>query len=167
VYNTPSDTQFEAFLREDSNADRFQELVAYLDSEGVGDVVPVPHLLRQGTDWANVDLSPFAIPPDSLWPEIVATLEVLRDDVVPAVGTIEVVSAFRSVAYNEVAGGAKRSKHLQFSAVDIIPLDDIDRNELHTRLKTVWEEQGPSKEIGLGLYDGVRFHIDTGGFRTW
>lgn len=166
-YRTPSDDQFTEFLSQDDNRQRYQDLVDFLEQEGVGDVVPIRHLLRQGTDWEEVDLPPFAIPPDTLWPRAVNTLKVLRDDVVPAVGPIEVVSAYRTPAYNEVAGGASRSKHLEFSAVDVIPQEEIDRDELHSKLKAVWNDQGPAKEIGLGLYDGVRFHIDTGGFRTW
>jgi hypothetical protein len=166
-YRTPSDDQFTDYLSRDDNQRRYQDLVDYLEQEGVGDVVAARHLLRQGTDWESVDLPPFAIPPDTLWPKVVNTLEVLRDDVIPAVGPIEVVSGFRTRAYNEVAGGATRSKHLEFSAVDVIPLEEIDRDELVSRLKAIWNDQGPAKEIGLGLYDGVRFHIDTGGFRTW
>jgi len=35
------------------------------------------------------------------------------------------------------------------------------------KLKAMWKEKGPDDEIGLGLYDHLRFHIDTGGYRTW
>ena len=166
-YATPTDEQFRSFLSVPGNDSEYRGLVAFLRKEGVGDVVPVEHLLRQGTDWEKVHRTPFAIPPRELWNNAVQTLLVLRDFVIPLVGPVEVVSGYRTVAYNSVAGGAKRSKHLEFSAVDLLPLRETNRADLHAKLKAMWKEKGPDDEIGLGLYDHLRFHIDTGGYRTW
>ena len=166
-YPRATEDQFGDFLSESDNERRFRDVVAFFERQKVADVVPIQHLLRQGTDWKNADLPPFAIPSEELWPNVVNTLIVLRDDVIPTVGPVEVLSAFRTEEYNSAAGGAKRSKHLEFSAVDVIPINDIDRDELHSKLKAMWSKEGPEKAIGLGLYSKLRFHIDTGGFRTW
>ncbi|WP_243394812.1 D-Ala-D-Ala carboxypeptidase family metallohydrolase [Leptospira adleri] len=130
-------------------------------------MVPAEQLLRQGTDWRQAESPPFSIPPRDLWPNILPTLRVIRDLILPEIGPVTVVSGFRDAEYNVKAGGAKSSRHLLFSAVDLVPNREIDRIELHNRLLNLWQKKGPEKKIGLGLYSRNRFHIDTNGFRKW
>ncbi|MBN8422685.1 MAG: hypothetical protein J0L73_27495 [Verrucomicrobia bacterium] len=63
--------------------------------------------------------APNTMPVESLWQNIVPTLVVL-DAVVESLGggKLRVNSTYRNVAYNNVVGGAKRSQHAAFRAVD-------------------------------------------------
>ncbi|WP_232380439.1 D-Ala-D-Ala carboxypeptidase family metallohydrolase [Leptospira ainlahdjerensis] len=139
----------------------------FLREHKVLNVVPIEQLLRQGTDWRQTESQPFAIPPRDLWPNILPTLKVIRDLILPQVGPVTVVSGFREAEYNNKAGGAKSSRHLQFSALDMIPDREIDRVHLKGKLLVLWQKEGPARKIGVGLYSRNRFHIDTLGFRKW
>lgn len=166
-YNTPNATQLDAFLSQSSNRFRFEQFRVYLKNHGVINVVPPDQLLRQGTDWHDVKLPPFVIPPRKHWQNIINTLKVIKADIIPLIGPVEVLSAFRTHRYNNTAGGSKGSKHLIFSAVDLIPKKQISRFELHKKLKRYWRKSGRPHTVGLGLYSGLRFHIDTARYRTW
>lgn len=167
AYDTPSGTQFQHFLSDPAIRTRVTELESYLQQHGVSGVVPTEHLLRQGTAWRKTKKAPFFMPPKNLWPNIIPTLRVIRDLVIPAIGEVEVVSAYRTPDYNSVAGGIPESKHLLFAAVDLIPKRQITRTTEHTILKNLWVEHGEAHALGLGLYSRLRFHIDTAGYRTW
>ena len=166
-YDTPTHDQFEVFIAEPGQRESFDAFVDFLVKHGVSDVVEPWHLWRQGTDWRSVGEPPFATPPRDQWPGIVPTLQVVRDEVVPLTGPVEVVSGFRTEVFNQKAGGAKGSRHKWFEAVDVIPLTHWRRGALHGVLVPWWEQRGKPKKVGLGLYDGVRFHVDTWKFRTW
>jgi hypothetical protein len=163
----PSARDWEAFLARGEHRQTFRAFVDFLRREGVDDVVPPEQLLRQGTSWREAKTPAFAFPPRHLWPGIVPTLRFLRDEVIPLVGPVEVVSGFRTRAYNRRAGGARRSKHLVFCAVDVVPLQPISRRTLHRRLLELWRRRGRAHGFGLGLYSGRRFHVDTCGYRRW
>ena len=166
-YNTPNAAQFEVFLSQSRNRILFKQFRTYLKNQGVIDVVPTDQLLRQGTDWHDVKLPPFAMPPRKDWRNIIKTLKVIKADIIPLIGPVEVLSAFRTHRYNSSAGGSKGSKHLIFSGVDLLPKKQISRAELHNKLKRYWRKSGRPHAIGLGLYSGLRFHIDTARYRTW
>jgi hypothetical protein len=138
---------------------------AWLEAQGVGGIVPAWHLWRQGTDWRALGHPPFAVPPRDLWPGIVPTLRVLRDEVIPRVGPVEVVSGFRTYRYNQLAGGSAGSRHRWFEAVDVVPRAPWPRVVLHARLRAWWRDT--AAPIGLGLYARTRFHVDTWRHRTW
>ena len=58
----------------------------------------------------------------------------------------------------------------QMESPEDIPDDvpkDVSREELHKMLWQVYNKAGKENNMGLGLYSGVRFHIDTCGFRNW
>jgi len=128
---------------------------------------PAEMLLRQGTDFHHVDLPPFALPPDSMLSHILPTLQLLQDKIIPLVGPVEIVSGYRSKAYNAVAGGAEHSRHLYFDAVDVVPLTKIPETVLKARLREFWYQEGKRYNLGLGLYDYKRFHVDTWKYRNW
>jgi uncharacterized protein YcbK (DUF882 family) len=130
-------------------------------------VVPPWHLWRQGTDWRGVGEPAFARPPRDQWASIEPTLRLLRDEVVPEVGPVVVVSGFRTTRFNEKAGGAPGSRHRWFEAVDVVPRRWWSREGLHRRLLAFWEREGPALKLGLGLYSGTRFHVDTWKHRKW
>jgi hypothetical protein len=77
------------------------------------------------------------------------------------------VSGFRNPALNTCAGGAVSSAHLDYFALDLVPLNGIDRRALIERICPVHARHGPAADVGLGFYTYTRFHVDTRGFRRW
>lgn len=140
----------------------------YLAREGVGDVLPLGDILRSDARWRRCsNAQPFAVPPRSMWPAMVPTLRYIRDDVVPAVGPVRVVSGYRDPVANRCFRGAKASRHLRFAALDLMPERKLDRAALIAKLCPLHARTGAAKRVGLGIYAATRFHVDTSGFRRW
>jgi len=139
----------------------------YLVTYGVGGVVPTWQLLRTASDWARCGAQPFEVPPTAAWPNIVAALRYVGSYVLPRLGPVEAVSVYRNPRLNACAGGAAESTHKTMGAVDMVPLNSITREALMTRLCGIHEESGHRFLIGLGLYKGLRFHVDAKKFREW
>jgi len=139
----------------------------YLDTYDVGGIVPTWQLLRTATSWQRCGAQPFEIPPTSDWPHIVQTLRYIRDYVVPAVGPVEPVSAYRNPYLNVCAGGAPESAHKHYSAVDLVPLRPTTREGLMRTLCSAHARRGPDYGVGLGFYAFIRFHVDTTKYRRW
>jgi len=163
----PDQALFNDWLEETELETTYAELVAHLEQAGVGQVVQPWQLLRQGTDWEAVQHAPFAMPPREQWDRIVPTLIFIRDHLEPELGPLEVVSAYRSEAFNEAAGGSANSRHKFFEAVDIVPSQRSRRGALHRELRDIHTEFGTDSSVGLGLYENTRFHVDTWKFRSW
>jgi hypothetical protein len=140
---------------------------AYLNQYGVGGIVPTWMLLRTASSWERCGAQPFEVPPTSEWPNLVQTLRYVRDYVVPAVGPVEPVSAYRNPVLNVCAGGAPESAHKHYSAIDLVPLRPTTREELMQTLCGVHARRGPAYGVGLGFYAYLRFHVDTTKFRRW
>ncbi len=139
----------------------------YLDSAGVAYVVPTWQLLRTASDWQRCGAEPFDVPPASEWANVVQTLRYVRDYVVPAVGPVEPVSAYRNPLLNRCAGGAANSVHQHLSAIDMVPLTPTNRDALMDRLCPIHAAEGRRYSVGLGFYAKLRFHVDSSKFRTW
>lgn len=139
----------------------------YLMDNQVALIVPTWQLLRTASDWAKCGAQPFEVPPMNEWPHVVQTLRFIRDYVVPAVGPVEPVSAYRNPILNQCAGGARESVHMSMSAIDLVPLLPIDRNRLMSRLCAAHAINGPRYNVGLGFYAKLRFHVDSWKYRTW
>ena len=139
----------------------------YLDSAGVAYVVPTWQLLRTASDWQRCGAEPFDIPPVSEWANVVQTLRYVRDYVVPAVGPVEPVSAYRNPLLNRCAGGAANSVHQHLSAIDMVPLTPTNRDAMMERLCPIHAAEGRRYAVGLGFYAKLRFHVDSSRFRTW
>ena len=139
----------------------------YLVTYGVGGVVPTWQLLRTATDWQKCNAQPFEVPPTAAWPNIVAALRYVGAYVMPRLGPVEAVSVYRNPVLNACAGGAPESTHRTMGAVDMVPLTPITREALMTRLCGIHQASGRQNYIGLGLYKGLRFHIDAKKFREW
>jgi hypothetical protein len=139
----------------------------YLESAGVGGVVPTWQLFRTATSWQECGGQPFEVPPSSEWPHIIQTLRYIRDYVVPVVGPVEPVSVYRNPVLNKCAGGAPQSAHKLDSAIDMVPLRPITREKLIKRLCDVHTEHGEPYGAGLGFYAFLRFHVDSTKFRRW
>jgi hypothetical protein len=163
----PDHRLFERWLAAEGRTVEYHRFERRLREAGVEHVVPAWQLWRQGTDWRDVGHPAFAVPPEAAWSAMVPTLRVLRDEVVPLVGPVEVVSGFRTDAYNAAAGGAPGSRHRWFEAIDVVPTRAWARESLHAQLLGFWERQGRDVAMGLGLYQHTRFHVDTWKYRRW
>jgi hypothetical protein len=139
----------------------------YLESAGVARVVPTWQLLRTATSWQECGAQPFEVPPSSEWPHMIQTLRYVRDYVVPAVGPVEAVSVYRNPSLNVCAGGAPESAHKQDSAIDMVPLKAITREQLIKTLCDDHTKHGAAYGAGLGFYAFIRFHVDSTKFRRW
>jgi hypothetical protein len=165
AYALPERARFDAWVV--GHADAYAAFEAMLRAEELHEVVAPWTLWYQGTEWRAGAYPPFAEPPRATWTSIVPTLRLLRDEVMPVVGALCVVSGYRTRAYNASHGGKPHSKHIGFFGVDVLPARAWERSPLHAALARVHARVGPSRRMGLGLYAGVRFHVDTWGFRSW
>lgn len=155
----------------------YAAFVAFLRERNVSDVVSPWQLTRVDAQHAkSCDTEFFNIPPQDRWVQIVPTLRFLRDHVIPVTGRLQVVSGWRSPETNACVNGAKRSKHLQFRALDLIAPDRADRHDLYRELCALQRRKGASENMGLGAYydpsdternTAGRFHIDVSGNRSW
>ncbi len=160
-------TDFARFLNENEAHADYEDFVHFLKSHDVHTIVPIWELLQQGSDWQKHRLPKYALPARQHWPRMVNTLVFLKYDLIPYIGDVRVLSGFRTPHYNLAAGGAGRSRHLTFSALDLRPVAKIERSQLHGILQNRWHSLGREYNLGLGLYANLRFHIDTGGYRQW
>jgi hypothetical protein len=162
-------TDFRSWLQDEpARAGEVAAFEAYLRQAGVGDVLPSEDLLRNATSWQSCNLAwPYSMPPRALWPHIVPTLKFVRDEVVPRIGPVSVESGYREPKLNACARGAAKSAHAQFYALDLIPGNAVTQKALIAAICKAHRERGKASNVGLGFYGGVRFHVDTKGFRLW
>jgi hypothetical protein len=146
---------------------RIAGLHHYLSVHQAAWVLPTWQVVRTASDWSKCGHPAFEVPPTSQWPNIVQTLRFVRDEVIPAVGPVEAVSAFRNAELNACAGGSPASAHLGFFALDLVPLTPIGREELVRTLCEVHDRRGSAYGTALGFYSFLRFHVDSRGFRRW
>ena len=139
----------------------------YLLGAQVGGVVPTWQLLRTATSWQACGAQPFEVPPTEDWPHIINTLRYIRDYVVPVLGPVEPVSAYRNPSLNVCAGGAPESAHKLYSAIDMVPLRPITREAMMRSLCGDHSLHGDAYNAGLGFYAFMRFHVDSTKFRRW
>lgn len=139
----------------------------YLVSAQVGGILPTWQLLRTATSWKECGAQPFEVPPTTEWPHMVQTLRYVRDYVIPAVGPVEAVSVYRNPSLNVCAGGAPESAHREDSAIDMVPLQPIDRVTLMRKLCGNHSQHGAAYNAGLGFYAFLRFHVDSTKYRRW
>ncbi len=100
-----------------------------------------------------------AAPPQSLWPNIMQTAQVLDKLRDRLNAPIRISSAYRTKPYNTAIDGAANSWHLQFRACDII-VDGVPPAKVADMLQKM-KDEGEFKG-GVGLYRGFT-HVDTRG----
>jgi hypothetical protein len=141
---------------------------SYLQAAGVEDVVPTWQLIRTASKWRQCDGPRFEVAPMSDWVHIADTLRFVEEEVEPVIGDVEPVSGFRNEDLNRCSGGAKASAHRHFYALDLVPVDeDLSRASLIRSICRVHGDSGRDYGVGLGFYTGMRFHLDSKGFRRW
>lgn len=109
------------------------------------------------------EVAPREQPPETLWPKIIPTLLVLEWLRHRLGCPLYVTSGYRSPEHNAAVGGAKRSEHMDFAAVDFHAGGKHTPIELANAL-----EQHPMHDaLGLGAYihDG-HCHVDVRGYRA-
>lgn len=168
---------FDRWLGEEpARAERFASFRDFLAEEGVAEVVEPWQLMRVDAYIARrCEAEPFAIPPEEVWPNVLPALRLVRNEVIPAVGPVQVLSSYRTPELNICAGGAGRSNHLQFSALDMATAPRRGGETLYRELCAMHEAAGSSSRMGLGAYydltggdySGGRFHVDGEGYRSW
>jgi len=166
-YKVPTLTAFQGWVLLNHAEDKIKKIGDQLRAAGVKKTMPLHLVLLQGTDWVMSNTTLFTLPNQKHIPTMINTLKFIQDYVEPEIGIVIPVSGERTNIYNKQAGGAARSKHLNFCALDLVPSKEITREELHKKLKSIHSQVGQKYNVGLGLYSGVRFHIDTCGFRSW
>ena len=160
---------FEAWLaRSTANRAGVSAFRDYLAARGVESIVPMWQLTRTSSSWRQCGAEPFEVPPADKWERILKTLQFVREDVIPAVGAVEALSAYRNAALNACSDGAPQSAHRNFFALDLTPVNaEIDRGEMIRGICAAHARDGRSYDTGLGFYTGRRFHVDSSGFRKW
>jgi hypothetical protein len=139
----------------------------YLDMERVEDVVPTWQLVRTASMWRQCAGPRFEVAPFDEWEHIAGTLRFVREHVEPVVGEVEAVSGYRNAGLNQCSGGAPASAHRHFYALDLVPRRIVTRDGMIRSLCRIHEWRGPLYDAGLGFYSGLRFHVDSKGFRKW
>lgn len=153
--------------RSPQNRENVRAFQAFLTQRGVSDVLPTWQLVRTSSSWRECSAERFEVAPVQQWENIVNTLAFVKNEVLSAVGEVEALSAYRNEDLNSCSGGRPRSAHRMFFAMDLVPADEIDRSEMIARLCEVHAERGALYRAGLGFYSGLRFHVDSSGFRRW
>ena len=151
--------------RSPQHRDNVRAFATFLDARDVEGVLPTWQLVRTSSSWQQCSEQPFEVAPVEQWKNIVDTLAFVREEVLPAVGDLEVLSAYRNERLNSCSGGRPGSAHRMFFAMDLVPRSDITRGELITTLCRLHRREGREYRTGLGFYSGIRFHIDSSGFR--
>ncbi|SDS39827.1 hypothetical protein [Erythrobacter sp. HL-111] len=175
---TPAQAQTEApsqsradylawLARSPQNRENVRAFSTFLAARGVDNVLSTWQLVRTSSSWRQCSAQPFEVAPVQQWANIVDTLAFVREEVVPSVGDLEVLSAYRNERLNSCSGGRPGSAHRMFFAMDLVPQDDITRGELIETLCRAHRRKGREYSTGLGFYSGIRFHIDSSGYRKW
>ena len=99
-------------------------------------------------------------PPDSKINNIKHTI-LLADTIREQWGdSVSVFSAYRSPDYNKLVGGADKSQHIQFKAMDLSPANGEIEKFIEMVRYIVAGARVAGLEVGLGIYDSF-VHIDT------
>lgn len=139
----------------------------WLARKKLADILPTWQILRTASMWDACNGPPFEVPPPKSWRQIAPTLRFVRDHVVPTLGAVEAVSVYRNPELNACAGGARRSAHRDFSALDLVPIRPWSRRAIFKILCPAHAAKGSAHAAGLGFYSFTRFHVDTRGFRRY
>ena len=151
--------------RHQAEAQAFRD---HLAAEGLEDVVPVWQLIRTSSSWRACNADRFEVAPRDKWEHITTTLRFVRDEVEPVLGDVEAVSGYRNEHLNRCSAGAPQSAHRNFFALDLSPVSsNVNRGAMIRQICAAHARDGRAYNTGLGFYTGMRFHVDSNGFRRW
>jgi len=154
--------------RSPENREAVRSFRTHLASQGVAEVIPVWQLIRTSSSWRQCSADRFEVAPADKWTNIVTTLKFVRDEVTPAIGKVEALSVYRNEQLNSCSNGAPASAHRMFFALDLTPVDAaVSRDAMIRGICAAHARSGRGYDAGLGFYSGLRFHVDSSGFRKW
>ncbi len=163
-----SEADYHAWLaREPAARAQVIAFKTFLEGQQIEPVLPTWQLVRTASMWRECAGPRFEVAPFGEWQHIARTLRFVAAHVVPVIGEVEAVSGFRNEGLNQCSGGAKASAHRHFFALDLVPLKAIAREGMIRSLCAIHAFRGAGYETGLGFYQGLRFHVDSKGFRKW
>lgn len=163
-----AEADYHAWLaRSPQNRDEVRAFKAFLAQQRARGVLPIWQLVRTSSSWRECSAERFEVAPVQQWQNIVNTLAFVKHEVLPAIGDVEALSAFRNEELNSCSGGRPGSAHRMFFAMDLVPTEDLGRTELITQLCEAHAQRGAQYQTGLGFYTGLRFHVDSSGYRRW
>lgn len=139
----------------------------FLEMKDVEEVVPTWQLLRTASMWRDCGGPRFEVAPVAEWQHVAETLGYVKKHVEPVIGPVQVMSGYRNAELNQCSGGARESAHRHFYALDLVPVRTLDRPGLIRSLCAIHQFRGQDYDVGLGFYNGTRFHVDSKGFRKW
>jgi hypothetical protein len=140
---------------------------SFLNMKRVDGVVPTWQLVRTASMWRECNGPRFEVAPFTEWQHIAETLQFVDKHVEPVIGEVQALSGYRNAELNQCSGGAKASAHRHFFALDLTPVRELDRTSMIRSLCRIHAWRGSDYEIGLGFYSGMRFHVDSKGYRKW
>ncbi|MFN3945219.1 MAG: D-Ala-D-Ala carboxypeptidase family metallohydrolase [Allosphingosinicella sp.] len=140
---------------------------AWQEAAGVAGILPTYQITRTASMWAECGGPPFEVAPPALWPNVARTLRFVRDHVVPVIGPVEAVSGYRNPPLNACARGAATSAHVDYAALDLVPVAALERDAMIRAICAIHAFRGREAGIGLGFYAFRRFHVDSRSFRRW
>ena len=154
--------------RSPDNREAVRAFRTHLAAEHVEQVIPIWQLIRTSSSWRQCAADRFEVAPVDKWDNIVTTLKFVRDEVTPAIGDVEALSVYRNERLNSCSNGAPASAHRMFFALDLTPAaDDVSRGSMIRSICSAHNRNGRGYKTGLGFYSGLRFHVDSNGFRRW
>ncbi len=139
----------------------------FLRRKDVEDVLPTWQLLRTASMWRECNGPQFEVAPFGDWQHISTTLQFVKRHVQPVIGDVEALSGYRNGELNQCSGGAKASAHRHFYALDLTPVKPVTRAGMIRSICAIHGWRGAGYDIGLGFYSGLRFHVDSKGYRKW
>jgi hypothetical protein len=158
---------FVAWLNRNPNKFKLaNEYLAYLNSQGVGNVVPMRSLMLGCAINPNRDDLIYDVPPRETWKNIVPTLQFLRDYVVPNIGTIRLYHGYRNPRANQACGSTSDA-HPNNTAIDIVPMKMDNPAQIERKMCKVFRQYGKQYNIGMGFYGTGLLHIDSWKTRSW
>ncbi|HTU10146.1 MAG TPA: D-Ala-D-Ala carboxypeptidase family metallohydrolase [Allosphingosinicella sp.] len=154
--------------RDPRHQQQVQAFRDHLVAQGLADVVPVWQLIRTSSSWRACNAERFEVAPPDKWAHITTTLRFVRDEVEPVLGPVEALSAYRNEQLNRCSAGAPQSAHRHFFALDLAPVDPaVSRTAMIRQICAAHARDGRAYNTGLGFYTGMRFHVDSNGYRKW
>jgi hypothetical protein len=154
--------------RSPANREAVRAFRTYLAERGLAEVIPVWQLIRTSSSWRDCGAERFEVAPRDKWDNITTTLKFVRDQVEPAVGKVEALSVYRNESLNRCSNGAPASAHRLFFALDLKPVsEEVSRPGMISRVCAAHRRSGTAYNAGLGFYSGLRFHVDSHGYRKW
>ena len=145
------------------------ELSDYLTAEGVDvNVASAAEI----TKMRKTPGPSYAIPVRELWPNAAYTLRNVYMPIRWALGQpITIRNGYRPPDYNAAVGGAKGSRHQDFSAFDLAGQSREASQDLAAYAADMYKRRGSEYQIGFGAYGfptPTNIHIDAGWKqRTW